>query len=154
MRNLSWLLFLAVVVLVAVGVVQIRQNDDLTGTELFGWALLSLALLLGFTCPTRCKVETSKHTACRNEAYGFLFGCRRYGHWGEKFLIRMRLRHGETKPIQAHEAAAAHAFTYQPAEKSEPMKVILEDNARSKFLFWVAVISMVAGIVQVVVAIH
>jgi len=153
MKALSGLLFLAVVVLAIVGVVQIRHDDLLTGTELIGWALLTLAVLVGFTCPNRCRVETSRHTACRNDAYGFLFGCRGYGHWKEKFLIRIRMRHGEMKPLQAREPAAAQAFMYQPIPQSEPMKVIVEDNARSRFLFWVAIISMVAGIAQTVVAI-
>jgi hypothetical protein len=121
--------------------VQIRQDDILTGAELIGWALLSLAVLLGFTWPTRCRVETSRHTACRNDAFGFLFGCRGYGHWKEKFLIRIRLRRGEMKPVQGREPAAAQAFMYQPVPQSQPVKLIVEDNARSKFLFWVAVIS-------------
>jgi hypothetical protein len=51
MKNLSWLLSLAIVGLAAAGVVQIRQDDILTGAELIGWALLSLAVLLGFTWP-------------------------------------------------------------------------------------------------------
>ena len=42
---------------------------------------------------------------------------------------------------------------YQPVAQSQPMKVIVEDNARSKFLFWVAVISMAAGIAQTIFAI-
>ena len=153
MKNLSWLLSLAIVGLAAARVVQIRQDDILTGAELIGWALLSLAVLLGFTWPTRCRVETSRHTACRNDAFGFLFGCRGYGHWKEKFLIRIRLRRGEMKPVQAREPAAAQAFMHQPVPQSQPVKVIVEDNAHSKFLFWVAVISMVAGIAQVTIAI-
>ena len=83
MKGLSWLLSLVVVGLAAAGIVQIRQDDALTGAELIGWAFLSLAVLSGFTWPTRCRVETSRHTACRNDAYGFLFGCRGYGHWKE-----------------------------------------------------------------------
>jgi hypothetical protein len=153
MKNLSRLLSLAVVGLAASGVVQIRQDGILTGAELIGWAFLSLALLLGFTWPTRCRVETSRHTACRNDAYGFLFGCRGYGHWKEKFLIRIRFRHGKMKPVQLREPAAAQAFMYQPVPQSQPVKVIVEDNARSKFLFWIAVISMIAGIAQTVIAV-
>jgi hypothetical protein len=83
MKSLSWLLCLAVIGLVTFGVVRIRQNDILTGAELMGWAFIPLALLLGFTWPTRCRIETSRYTACRNDAYGFLFGCRAYGHWKE-----------------------------------------------------------------------
>ena len=153
MKSLSWLLALVFVGLAAAGVVQIRQGDVLTGAELIGWASVSLAVLLGFACPTRCRVETSRQTACRNDAYGFLFGCRGYGHWKEKFLIRIRLWHGEMKPVQPREPAAAQAFMYQPVPQSQPMKVIVEDTARSKCGFWIALISMVTGVGQVVIAI-
>lgn len=153
MKNLSWLLALATIGLVAAGVVQIRQDDILTGTELIGWAFLSQAILLGFTLPTRCRVETRQHKACREDAYGFLFGCRGHGHWMEKFLIRIHVRRGEMKSIRPREPADAHAFMYQPAPHSQPMKVIMEDNARSKCAFWIALISMVAGVGQVVIAI-
>ena len=57
MKALSWLIFFAFVGLVAAGVLQVRQDDVLTGAELFGWALLSVAILLGFTCPNRCRVD-------------------------------------------------------------------------------------------------
>ena len=152
MKALSGLLSLAVVGLVAAGVVQIRHADLLTGTELIGWAFIPLALLLGFTWVTRCRVETSRHTACKNDAYGFLFGCTGYGHWKEKFLIRLRLRQGEVKPVGPHRPAGAQAFMYQPVSQSSPVKVIVEDNVRSKCAFWIALVSMVAGIVQVIAA--
>ena len=154
MRNLSWLLSLIFLGLATAGVVQIRHDDVLTGFELTGCAFLVLAVLLGFTWPTRCRVETRQHKACREDAYGFLFGCSRgHGHWMEKFLIRTRLRRGEMKPVQARQPATAQAFMYQPAPKSEPMRVIVEDNARSKLGFWIALISMIAGVGQVAIAI-
>src|SRR5579859_6974505 len=153
MKNLSWLLGLTFVGLAAAGAVQIRHDDVLTGVELSGWALLVLAVLLGFTWPTRCRVETRQHKACREDAYGFLFGCRGHGHWMEKFLIRARLRHGEMKPIRPRDPAPAQAFMYQPAQRAEPMRVIMEDTASSKCGFWFALISMVAGVGQVVLAI-
>lgn len=151
MRNLSWLLSLAFLGLATAGAVQIGHDDVLTGVELMGCASLSLAILLGFTWPTRCRVETRQHKACREDAYGFLFGCRGHGHWKEKFLIRMR--RGETQPIRPREPAGAHAFMYQPVPQSQPMKVIVEDNARSKLGFWIALISMIAGVGQVAIAI-
>ena len=153
MKTLSWLLFAAFVGLAAAGVVQLRQDEILTGAKLIGWASISLAVLLGFTWPTRCRVETSRHTACRNDAYCFLFGCRGYGDWKEKFLIRVRMRHGDMKPIQAREPTTAQVFMYQPVPPSQPMKVIVEDTARNKYGFWVSLISMVAGVGQVVLAI-
>jgi len=153
MKRLSWLFCLTVAGLVLVGAVQISQNDFLTGTELIGWASISLALLLGFIWPTRCRVETSQHAACKNDAYGFLFGCKGYGHWKEKFLIRIGLRRGETRPVQPRQPAAAQAFMHQPIPQSPPVRVIVEDTARSKYAFWIALASAVAGIVQAVIAV-
>jgi hypothetical protein len=153
MKGLSWLLCLAVVGLVTGGVVQVRQGDILSGAELIGWAFIPLALLLGFTWPTRCRVETSRHTACRNDAYGFLFGCRGYGHWKEKLLIRIGLRRGEARPLQSRQPAAAQVFMSQPLPQSQPVKVIVEDNLRSRCAFWIALVSMAAGIVQTVLAV-
>ncbi len=51
MKAVSGLLALAVAGLVTVGVVKIRHDYLLTGTELIGWAFVTLALLLGFTLP-------------------------------------------------------------------------------------------------------
>jgi hypothetical protein len=153
MAGLSWLICLAVVGLAAAGVVQIRQHDILTGVELIGWAFVPLAILLGFTWPTRCRVETSRHTACRNDAYGFLFGCRGSGHWKEKFLIRIGVRRGEMRPVQPRRPAPAQVFMYQPFPQTRPVKVIVEDNVRSKCAFWIALVSAIAGIVQAVVAV-
>jgi hypothetical protein len=42
---------------------------------------------------------------------------------------------------------------HQPVPQSQPVKVILEDNARGKFAFWIALVSTVAGIIQAVVAV-
>lgn len=55
--------------------------------------------------------------------------------------------------MKHREPAAASAFMYQPVEQDKPMKVIIEDTARSKFGFWIALISMVAGVGQVAIAI-
>jgi hypothetical protein len=152
MRNLSWLFCLIFLGLATAGVVQIRHHDVLTGFELTGSAFVVLAVLIGFTWPTRCRVETRQHKACREDAFGFLFGCSRgHGHWLEKFLIRIRLRRGEMKPLQPRQPA--QAFMYQPASQSGPVRVIVEDNARSKLGFWIALISMIAGIGQVALAI-
>ena len=56
MRALSVILFLTVALLVVVGIDQMRHWNILTGWELIGWALIPLAILLGFTLPVPCKV--------------------------------------------------------------------------------------------------
>jgi hypothetical protein len=55
LKALSAFLALTVVGLVIAGVVQIRHDYLLTGTELIGWAFVPLALLLGFTLPVTCR---------------------------------------------------------------------------------------------------
>ena len=72
MKALSALLFLAVAGLVTAGVIKLRQDYFLTGTQLIGWAFVPLAILLGFTFPTTCKVKRTNRKACGNESYGFL----------------------------------------------------------------------------------
>ena len=74
MKALSALLFLVVAGLVTAGVIKLRQDYFLTGTQLIGWAFVPLAILLGFTFPTTCKVKRTNRKACGNESYGFLFG--------------------------------------------------------------------------------
>lgn len=151
MRTISALLVFAIVGLVADGVVRLRHDDFLTGTQLMGWALFPLALLLGFTWPVRCKVKTTRRKACGNYAYGFLFGCcKTAGHWTGKFLVRLHLQPGEVKPVERRQPGSSRAQMHQGAPQSRPVKVTVEDNARSICGFWLSVICAVAAVVQVI----
>src|SRR5882757_5400628 len=95
MRTVSALLLLAVAGLITAGTVKLRHDYFLSGTELIGWSIFPLALLLVFTWPVRCRVKTTRHNACGNWAYGFLFGCSQTaGHRTWKFLVRLGLKHG------------------------------------------------------------
>ena len=40
---------------------------------------------------------------------------------------------------------------HQPASQAQPIKVAVEDSARSVFAFWIALVSALAGIIQVIV---
>ena len=71
LKAVSALLALAVAGLVTVGVVKIRHDYLVAGTELIGWAFVPLAILLGFTFPTTCKVKRTNRKACGNH-YGAL----------------------------------------------------------------------------------
>ena len=94
MRAVSALLFLAVIGLITAGVVKIRHDYFLSGTELIGWAFIPLALLFGFTWPVRCRVKRTSRRACGNWAYGLLFGCSKAaGHWSSKLLVQLGLKH-------------------------------------------------------------
>lgn len=151
MKALSELLSVTVVGLVIAGVAQVWHGDLPRGLEVIGWVFVPLALLLGFTWPTRCRVKTTRRKACGNDAYGFLFGCTKAaGHWKEKFLVRMGSRHGEVKPVERRQPAAAQAFTYQPVPQSQPIRVTVEDNARSICGFWLGAVSVVLAIAQTI----
>jgi hypothetical protein len=151
MRTISALLVLAAVSLVTAGAVKLRHADFLTGTQLIGWALIPLALLLGFTWPVRCRVKTTSRKACGNYAYGFLFGCTKVaGHWTGKFLVRLRLRLDEAKPVERRQSTSSYALMHQAAPQSQPIRVTVEDNGFGVCGFWVGVVSAVAAVIQVI----
>jgi hypothetical protein len=151
MRTLSALLFLAVAGLVAAGVIKIRHDYLLTGTELIGWAFVPLALLLGFTWPVRCRVKTTSRKACGNWAYGFLFGCTKAaGHWTGKFLVRLGLKGDEAKPVESRKPAGSYAFN-QPVPQSKPPKMTVEDSRLSVCASWAGVVSAVVAVIQAII---
>lgn len=155
MKVLSAFLFLAVTCLVIVAVIKIRRQDFLTGTQLAGWAFVPLAILLGFTWPTICKVKTTRRKPCGNEAYGFLFGCNRTaGHWLNKFLVRLGLRRNAMKEAERRQSTGGYAVMYHVTTESQPIKVTVEDNGLGLCGFWIGVVSAITGIVQVIIAIH
>jgi hypothetical protein len=152
MRAVSGLLFLAVAGLVTAGAVGLRHDYFLTGIELIGWALVPLAVLLGFTLPVLCKVKTTSRKACGNWAYGLLFGCNKAaGHWTGKFLVRLGLKGDEARPVQRREPKGAQALMYQPSPKSKPVKVTVEESGLAKCGFWIGLVSGAVGIVEAVV---
>jgi apolipoprotein N-acyltransferase len=154
MRALSGLLLLVLAGLVFAGVIQMRQYHLLTGAELIGWAFVPLAVVLGATWPVRCKVKRTNRKACGRWAYGFLFGCYDVaGHWKEKFLAQLGFLRGETEPIERHQPAGAQVFKHQQVAQSQPLRVTVEDNARSICGFWFGAVSLVLAIAQTVIAI-
>ena len=112
-RVASAFLLLLVLGLGAVAVAKIRQDEIAVGAQWAVWAFLPLALLLGFTLPVRCRVRTTRGTACGNDAYGLLFGCSRAaGHWSGK--LRARLGAGKDISEQAP-VGKRNAVMYQNA---------------------------------------
>lgn len=154
MRTLSGLLLLAAAGLIAAGVVKIRHDYFLTGAGLIGWAIVSLALVLGFTWPVMCKVKTTKRKACGNWAYGFLFGCSQTAnHWTGKFVVRLGLkRQGEAKPVGSRRPSANTLVLSQPAPPSRPIKVTVEDGILAKCGFWVGFASGIVSVVQAIIS--
>jgi hypothetical protein len=153
MKGLSAVASLAVGSLAGLGGIELAHEELLTGLEFIGWSFISLALLLGFLCPTTCRVTTSRRKSCRNEAYGFLFGCNRgHGHWSEKFLVRFGLKNEiRSRAGRRSELPEGDDVSLHPAPEAPPIRVSVEDTAISICSFWVGVISAAAGLVQVIV---
>jgi hypothetical protein len=151
MKAVSTLLSLAVVGLIAAGVVNIRHDYLLTGTELIVWTFVPLAILLGFTLPVRCKVIRTNRKACGKWAYGLVFGCREAaGHWSGKFLFRLGFRRGEVKPVGS-KPKGSYAMRQPAPSQSKPIKVIVEESILAKCGFWVGFTSGVFGLIQAII---
>jgi hypothetical protein len=150
MKALSALLFLGVAGLVAAGVINIRHDYFLTGAQLIGWAFVPLALLLGLTFPATCKVKRTNRKACGNGSYGFLFGCSGHGHWTRKFLVRLGLGRDEAKPVERRQRADSDRLNYQPAPKSRPIRVTVEDTRLGTCASWAGIVAAVVAIIQAI----
>ena len=147
-RVASAFLLLLVLGLGAVAVAKIRQDEIAVGAQWAVWAFLPLALLLGFTLPVRCRVRTTRGTACGNDAYGLLFGCSRAaGHWSGK--LRARLGAGKDISEQAP-VGKRNAVMYQNAPGARTMRITIEDSALSKCGVWATLLSAVATVVGLV----
>jgi hypothetical protein len=129
---------------VAVTVVKVRQGEVLTGTHVAAWTFIPLALLLGFTLPVRCRVKTTRGTACGNDAYGLLFGCHTAGHWFGKFRARLGIGKdiSEQAPVGKRTAVM---YQYPPGQQTA--KLAIEDSALTKCGSWATLFSTVVGVV-------
>jgi|SRR6516162_9265108 len=151
MRAASAVLVLAVAGLVAAGVDEMRHWDILAGWTLIAWAFVPLAILVGFTCPVRCRVKRTNGQACGQWAYGLLFGCRRVAsHWHKKFAARLQLPDKEVKPV-GRQPTGTYALNYQPTRQPQSIKVTVEDGALGIWGFWVGVVTMIAAVIPVIV---
>jgi hypothetical protein len=150
-RALSWFLLLLIIASVAVGIGKLRQHEIALGIQFIAWGFLPLALLLGFTWPTTCRVKTTRRKPCGNAAYGFLFGCGNTpGHWRWKFLYRLGLNREVIKPLEPRKQNGDYVVMHQGSPEKQSMKVTVEDSRLSVCGFWVGVVSAVAAVIQVV----
>jgi len=152
MKAVSVLLLLAAAGLITAAVVDLRHDYLLSGFELIGWATVPLALALGFTWPVMCRAKTARSKECRNWAYGFLFGCTKSPrHWRGKFFAQLgSKRGGDAKPVAHRRSSESTAVFNQPAPKSEPVKVAVEESKLAKLGFWVGLVSGVVGVIEAV----
>ncbi len=153
MRTVSALLLLSVAGLIVAGIVKLRHDYVLSGAELIGWAIVPLALTLGFTWPVMCRAKTTKRKACGNWAYGFLFGCTKTpGHLTGKFLAQLgSKRGGEAEPVGRRRSPENAAVFSQAAPQSQPIKVTVEEGTLAKCGFWIGFVSGILGVVQAII---
>jgi hypothetical protein len=110
--------------------------------------VLPLALLLGFTWPTTCRVKTTRRKPCGNASYGFLFGSGKTpGHWRYKFLYQLGLQREVIKPLQPRKRNGSYAVMYQDTPEVNPIRVTVEDNGLRVCGFWVGVVAAVAALI-------
>jgi hypothetical protein len=154
MRGVSAVLALAVAVLVAVGINQMRHWNILTGWELIGWALVPMTLLISFTIPVTCKVVRTNGLACQNWAYGLLFGCGKVPtHRWKKFRARLQFPERVVEPVGRPKSADTYALNQPPTRQRQEIKVTVEDGRLGVCGFWISVVSMVATVIGVIVAV-
>lgn len=152
MRASSALFLLLIAVSVIVALVKVKQDDFLTGTQFAAWACLPLALLLGFTLPVRCRVRTTRGTACGNAAYGLLFGCSSTAshRWG-----KFRARLGIGKDISEQTPVGRRsAVMYQPAQGPQTVRLTIEDSALTKCGSWATLASTVIAVIGILIQVR
>lgn len=151
-RAISILLILATAGLIAAGVAKLQHDYFLSGSELIGWALVPIALVLGLTWPVMCRAKTTNRKACGNWAYGFLFGCTKTaGHFTGKFRAQLGSNH-QARPAGSRRPSENSAVFKQSAPHSEPIKVTVEQGILDKCGFWVGFASGIVGLVQAVIS--
>jgi hypothetical protein len=150
MQGMSAFLGFSYICLIGLTIVAIRDDYLYDALDLLGWSFVPLTLVLGFTWPTRCRVKTSRGRPCKGEAYGFLFGCSRYGHWWSKFFARIGLQKDALRYTEHHASSEGRVSMAQFSSKSEPIRVTVADNGLGVCGFWVGLVSAVASVIQVI----
>lgn len=152
MQALSAFLTAVFAGLIAAAVVAIKNHTYVTGLQFALWAGLPLALLLVYAFPTRCRVKTSNNRLCRNNSYGFVFGCSTGGHWWLKAKARLGF-HGE--PVRyVQPRRVNYAVMYEPGLPGpEPVRVTVEDGGLGVCAFWVGVVGTVATVASFILTV-
>jgi hypothetical protein len=136
------------------------------GFGLLGFAALSVAAMLGFTLRARCRVITAKGSPCRNEAYGFLFGCDKApGHKSTKLFARLGWERGSLKSsslgqnvegnltLNVGPPSAKHMGTSNTQQEYQHILVTVPNAGMGVCAFWFGLISTLAAVTGVIVSI-
>lgn len=128
---------IAWVVLIVVGlyVFYVFVNRDWLKIVLFTLAVLTaLSWFIGMQLETRCGVTTRSGGACRLQARGVIFGCRRYHFWEKAQARRGKRQQVWEQPLtngRGRRGRAAGPETYV----SEVVNVRIVEDAKSRITF-------------------
>lgn len=150
-RELSWNLFLLLtaifLVLAVLAVHRFKSEQTSGGFEALGYAILVLAIDLMFALPSRCRVATSRHQPCHNQAYGLLFGCLR-DHFWTKLFVRLGLQREAVKRVGSGKGSqrAAVRLGDHGTSNGEAVRVSIEATPIERCAVWIGAISGLLGI--------
>jgi hypothetical protein len=151
-RQLSLAFFGIFAFAASLSVVQFGHSHLKDGFGLLGLAALAVAVLFGFTLPTRCRVITDKGHPCTKEAGGFLFGCTSGDHQLAKFFARVgweteRLRPSASTP----KASRGRVVGITPMQSESQTFHISVSSSMGICGFWFGFISTLAAVAGVIV---
>ena len=156
-QGASVLLVVFFVCLMGTAIAMLRHREFRAALILAGFACFFLSVLLTATWRTKCRVQTGRRKPCKNDAFGFVFGCSQFHRW-DKFYARIGV--GEREPITRREApreqqAASYAMP-PPATQAgaQPVRVTIVEGARGKRGFWLNVSAAVLGAAQVAIGVY
>jgi hypothetical protein len=123
-QYLSGIFTLAILVLLVLAFVAFKHHYFLIGFRYLAWADVPFTPLVLLTFPTMCRVETTKDKPCRNNAYGFLFGCgQQTAHrWG-KFYAQLGFKNAAARLIQPNRPTRASAPSSHAQAQPEAVTV-------------------------------
>jgi hypothetical protein len=152
MTQLSSILAIIAAIAVAIAVRAFQHRVVAGGFDSLAVAAIAIAWLTAFTLPVRCKVSTVQRRGCANQAYGFLFGCSNAA--GHKFGKFFRLLGWQKEADRTVSAASQRRGSVRYASgPASPIVVNVEGGGKDACGFWFGLISTVAAIASVGLAI-
>jgi hypothetical protein len=120
------------------------------GLKEVGLALILLGICFMFTWPNRCRVTTTRGTACLLEAYGYLLGC------PDRHLVRrLKIRLGMIEASALRHARPASGLESQMPgiwAKDSVVTLTIESSKSDTSGFVFGLVSALTGVASVVIS--
>jgi hypothetical protein len=131
---------------------EFRYDHVSGGINWLLWSLAPLAFILMFSWPARCRVIFwEDRRVCDNMVGGFLFGCVDEAHKWDKVFARLWLNRGALGKLQRHGQWNGQSLPMHHPQSNHPTQI--KDDARTTCAFWAGMVTTVATIAQLIVAI-